>query len=241
MNNTKLTINREATVGEIVAQNYHAAGVFRQYGLDFCCGGGISLQKACEKHNIPTDDIVNDLMSIPWGESSPGENYRAWEPDYLIDYIEEKHHRFVRTKTDEIAGYAAKVARVHGECHPENIEIYKKFVHLSHELLNHMEEEEKVVFPLIKKMHSARINGQAVDEELKEELRRQLERMTGDHEGAGEVMDSIRGLSNNFTSPADACTTYQILYYNLEGFESDLHKHVHLENNILFKKAEKYL
>ena len=54
-------------------------------------------------------------------------------------------------------------------------------------------------------------------------------------------MAQISELSNNYTPPADACTTYRILYQNLEGFEKDLHKHVHLENNILFKKAEAVL
>jgi regulator of cell morphogenesis and NO signaling len=62
--------------------------------------------------------------------------------------------------------------------------------------------------------------------------------MEKEHEGAGDIMKEIRELSHQFTPPADACRTYQILYLNLAGFEEDLHKHVHLENNILFKKAE---
>ena len=62
--------------------------------------------------------------------------------------------------------------------------------------------------------------------------------MVSEHEHAGDLMAEIRSLSHQFTPPADACATYLILYQNLEGFEVDLHKHVHLENNILFQKME---
>ncbi|MEX0994698.1 MAG: iron-sulfur cluster repair di-iron protein, partial [Balneolaceae bacterium] len=231
MNNVKhTTINPEtATVGEVVAQNYHAAGVFRQYGLDFCCGGGITIQAACEKHNLNTGEVVQELLNIPWETSTGEDNYQAWEPDFLIEHIKNTHHRFVRTKTDEIAIYAEKVARVHGERHPENVEIYKQFVHLAKDLLQHLESEEETVFPLILEVYEKRLSGQAVDDGLVEKLQKQLDLMVDDHEGAGSSIARIRELSHDFTPPEDACTTYRILYQNLEGFEKDLHKHVHLE------------
>lgn len=235
---TKVINPEVTTVGEIVADNYHAAGVFRQYGLDFCCGGGISLKDACEKRNLDTDRVLNDLLSINWGQISADVNYQAWEPGYLIDHIIDNHHRFVRSKTKEISVYALKVASVHGERHPENKKIYSLFVKLAQELIKHLEDEEKRVFPLILDIYNSRLNSASVDGEKIEALRKEVEKMEDDHEGAGATMTEIRKLSNDFTPPEDACATYKILYQNLEGFEEDLHKHVHLENNILFKKAE---
>lgn len=241
MNNQKTTsIHPDSTtVGEVVAQNYHAANVFRQYGLDFCCGGGITLREACEKNKLDANEILNELLNIPWEQTAGEENYLAWEPDYLIDHIIRTHHEFVRSKTEEVGTYAAKVARVHGERHPENVEIYKLFVHLSDELLEHLEAEEKTVFPLILEVYKKRMSGKPVEKGLAIILQKQLDLMVDDHEGAGSAIARIRELSHNFTPPEDACTTYRILYRNLAGFEEDLHKHVHLENNILFKKAEK--
>jgi regulator of cell morphogenesis and NO signaling len=144
----------------------------------------------------------------------------------------------VRNKTEEIAAYAAKVARVHGQNHPENIDIFNKFATLSNEMIEHLEAEESTVFPLIKKISEKLKNGETLLETEKEKLKGQLSLMEDDHDGAGQLIADIRKLSNDFTPPADACRTYHILYQNLAGFEEDLHKHVHLENNILFKKAE---
>lgn len=236
LKNTKLI---GSPIGDIVADNYNAAGVFKQFGIDFCCGGGVTLQKACEKRNLNIEEVLSKLALLESANQNPSQNYNAWEPGYLISHIEQTHHNFVRSKTTEINAYAAKVARVHGERKPENVEIYEKFLALSQELLNHLQAEEERVFPLIREIYNTRMRGEKVLREMVNSLREELALMVEDHEGAGDIMKEIRELSNNFTPPADACATYSILYQNLAGFEEDLHKHVHLENNILFKKAEK--
>jgi len=232
---------KQSTIGEIVSDNYHAAGVFKELGIDFCCGGGKLLSDVCESKNIPFDEVVDKLKAAPWVNRTSGDNYNDWSPDFLVDYIINTHHTFVRKKSDELAGYAAKVAKVHGQRHPENVEIFKKFISLSNELMEHLNEEESRVFPLIKKVYSKRQIGQLPDEHEISELKAELEQMEEEHEVAGSIMAEIRVLSNRFTPPQDACATYRILYQNLAGFEEDLHKHVHLENNILFKKMERLI
>lgn len=227
-----------ATVGGIVTENYHAAGVFKEFNLDFCCGGDKTLAQACEKRNVDTQEVLNKLIALPRGNASGDENFKAWEPGFLVDYIQNAHHKFVRSKTQEIAGYAARVAKVHGEHFPENIEVYKQFVTLANELLRHLDEEETTFFPLIKKINELRMSGKAVSEEQIIQLTDELNKMKDDHEEAGAVMAEIRELTNSYQPPEGACTTYRVLYQNLAGFEEDLHKHVHLENNILFKKAQ---
>ena len=241
MNQTeeRITDLPAARIGDIVAKNYHAAGIFKEFGIDFCCGGGLSLEKACSKRNLDLNKVLEKLSGLEKPGPGSEENYGAWEPGFLIDHIEQTHHNFVRSKTPEITAYAAKVAKVHGERFPENIEIYEKFMALSQELMDHLESEEERVFPMIREIYENRIGGEKIPGDLIHSLREELAQMEEEHEGAGNVMKEIRKLSNNFNPPADACRTWQVLYLNLAGFEEDLHKHVHLENNILFKKAEK--
>lgn len=239
--NKESALTAEATVGEIVARNYNAAAIFRQYGMDFCCGGGISLKEACERRNVNLDDVIGELKGLDHWSGSSDENFMAWDIPYLIEHIENTHHRFVRSKIEEISAYAEKVAGVHGERHPENIEIKRTFTELAYEMMKHMQAEEEVVFPLIQKIAASRKKGQSVPQEEIQKLKDELNEMEADHDGAGNLMKTISELSNGFSAPADACATYQILYKNLEGFELDLHKHVHLENNILFKKAEELI
>ncbi len=209
------------TIGEIVAKNYQTAGVFRSHGIDFCCGGGITLEAACKKNQLDPNELIQELEAA---DHRPGtaESYDSWPASLLIEYIVQTHHTYVKSKLDELSYYAEKVARVYGERYPENIVIRDAFHALAKEMRSHMAEEEDVVFPMIlqKKVTAA-----------------QLAELESEHEAAGALMATIRQASNGFTTPEDACTTYRILYKNLEDFEADLHKHVHLENNILFKKA----
>ncbi len=240
-NHSETTFTPDISVGEIVAQNYNAAGIFRQFGLDFCCGGGISLKEACEKKKVKLTEIIAELQKLDQNSAGGEENFLAWDIPFLINYIETTHHNFVRNKIEEISAYAEKVAAVHGEKHPENIDIHHTFAELAVEMMQHMHAEEDVVFPLINSISAKRKKGAAVSADEIQKLKNELAEMESDHDGAGNLMKTIKELSNDFTPPADACTTYQILYKNLEGFELDLHKHVHLENNILFKKAEELI
>lgn len=183
------------------------------------------------------ENVMDALQAIEKQPIGNEENFQSWEPGYLMDHIVNNHHRFVRSKTEEIPIYSEKVARVHGERHPENVVIHEKFTHLSRELMTHLNAEEKRLFPLIRSIYQMRLKGETVPEEQIKSLKEELSQMEDDHVLAGDTMKEIRELSNQFTPPSDACRTYQILYQNLAGFEQDLHKHVHLENNILFKKA----
>ncbi|MEX0928878.1 MAG: hemerythrin domain-containing protein, partial [Balneolales bacterium] len=102
---------------------------------------------------------------------------------------------------------------------------------------HHLDAEEETVFPLIKTISEQRRAGVAVSAELISAFKKQLLLMESEHEEAGAVMEQIRELTNSYQPPEGACTTYRVLYQNLAGFEEDLHRHVHLENNILFRKA----
>ncbi|MEX0945207.1 MAG: iron-sulfur cluster repair di-iron protein [Balneolaceae bacterium] len=228
------------SVGHVVAKNYKSAEIFSKYGIDFCCGGGISIEEACKKKQIDTNDVLSDLKKLDQVESK-SQNFNAWDIDYLIDHIIDTHHRFVRNKTVEISAYANKVAKVYGKQYPENVTISQKFDLLSEDLIRHLSDEEETVFPLIRSVKSNRTKGIEITKEQIDSLNKHLVSMITDHDGAGQILKELRNLSNNYTPPTDACTTYRVLYNNLELFESDLHMHVHLENNILFKKAEQYI
>lgn len=230
-------ITSERAVGEIVAEDYRTAGVFKKYGLDFCCGGGTSVAEACEQNGIDVDNLLDELEAVTT-DGDDSHNYKEWSPDLLIDYIEQRHHRFVRDKLPEIETYAQKVAKVHGSRHPEVNQIREEFLGLKNELLSHLEKEENMLFPYIKELAKCEEN----DEKMEKRpsfgaVDNPVGLMEIEHDEAGDAMEKIQKLSNNFTPPKDACASYRVLYQNLEGFQDDLHKHVHLENNILFPKA----
>lgn len=232
-----MKIRKEQTVGEIVADDYRTAGVFKKYGLDFCCGGGTPLNEACERKNVDLDKLLEELKTVT-ADTAENHNYKEWSPGFLINYIEEQHHRFVRSKLPEIESYARKVAKVHGDRHEELNNILQEFLILKDKMLSHLEKEEQILFPYIKKLEQWEKNGDRPKQKPSfGTVENPVRMMESEHDEAGEAMAKIQKWSNNFTPPRDACASYRVLFQNLEGFQEDLHKHVHLENNILFPKA----
>ncbi|SMO54647.1 iron-sulfur cluster repair di-iron protein [Gracilimonas mengyeensis] len=218
----------QTPVGQIVAKDYRTAQILRSHGLDFCCGGGRTLEKACASKNIELEQVISELEGLQTSDSLT-ENYNEWSLDFLVDYIVNNHHGFVQKALPEINFYAEKVARVHGERNPNLYDILQKVRLLSDEMLGHLQKEEEDLFPQIKELVREHKKGS-----VKEAL---IEALEDEHDKAGQLMAEIEELTEGFTPPEDACASYRVLFQNLEGFQQDLHKHVHLENNILFPKA----
>jgi regulator of cell morphogenesis and NO signaling len=233
MENTDLL---EQKIADIVALNIKTAHVFKKYGIDFCCGGGITIQKACEKKNIDINSIMQDLKNID-EKVIQSQNYNNWEIDFLADFIVNTHHVYVTESLGLIDAYATKVAKVHGGHHPAVIKIKELFELVAQDLTSHMKKEELILFPYIKKLAAANKSNLTIDKAQFGSVNNPINMMEEEHETVGNLFKEIAVLSNNYTPPAWACNTFKALYAKLDEFEQDLHIHIHLENNILFPKA----
>lgn len=229
-----MEITDQTIVGGLVAADYRTASVFKKYGIDFCCNGNRSIADACQKKNMQTTALIEDLQQTTQQRTTETADFNAWPLDLLADYIEKKHHRYVAGKIQEILPFLHKVARVHGPKHPELVEVEALFKESASELSTHMQKEEMILFPFIRKMVTA--DGHPVQTPFGT-VQNPIRMMMDEHETEGERFRRIASLTNQYLPPADACNTYRVTFSLLEEFEDDLHCHIHLENNILFPKA----
>lgn len=232
-----MNIQEDQIIGELVANDYRTASVFKKHNIDFCCQGNRTINDACEAKNIDGKLVVGELNELLNSKTDSALDYQSWPLDLLAEYIEKKHHRYVEQKTTEIKPYLEKICRVHGGRHPELHEISEHFNATAGELAMHMKKEELMVFPFIRKMVKAKEAGTKVAMPNFESIQFPIQAMMDEHTNEGERFRLIDELSNNYTPPEDACNTYRVTFALLKEFEQDLHLHIHLENNILFPKA----
>ncbi|QBO56937.1 iron-sulfur cluster repair di-iron protein [Chryseobacterium salivictor] len=229
-------LTKEKTIGELVAEDFRAAQIFRKYKIDFCCKGNRTVEEACENKKYRAEDIYNELANVA-NLKSGDIDFNSWPLDLLADYVEKTHHRYVEENSTVLIQYLNKLCKVHGDRHPELFEIAKLFTESAHELAAHMKKEELILFPFIKKMVNAKQTGEPLASPNFGTVESPVAMMKHEHTVEGERFVKIADLTNNYQFPADACGTYQVTYKMLEDFEKDLHTHIHLENNILFPKA----
>ena len=146
------------SVGEFVADSYRTAAVFQKYGIDFCCKGGKTINEVCESRKIPADELLTELHDVLTQSNDQSMDYQSWPLDLLADYIEKKHHRYVEQTMPPLKQFLEKLCKVHGEHHPELLEIKEQFDAAAGELTMHMKKEELILFPYIKKMVAEKIN-----------------------------------------------------------------------------------
>jgi regulator of cell morphogenesis and NO signaling len=222
-------------VGAIVAENFKTAKVFTQFGIDFCCKGGISLQEACSKNGVDLHEVTEELQKAT---VLPEEvHYTDFGLSQLIDLIINTHHQYVENTLPPLKAYLQKLASVHGERHPELFQIRDEFMAASDALTNHMKKEELILFPYVKAMEEAEKSGFPLSKPHFGHIDNPINMMEHEHETEGERFRTISKLSDGYTTPSDGCQTYKVAFAMLNEFESDLHTHIHLENNILFPKA----
>jgi iron-sulfur cluster repair di-iron protein len=233
MNTNANTLDSSMTVADMAIAHPAALSVFTKYNIDYCCGGNRSLEDACVRVGLNPDKIRQEIFSAPVQQSSVPARAEQWSASLLADYIVQNHHAYVRNAVPEIEALLEKVCEAHGEDSIELLNIQQDFSDLAEELLNHMSKEEVALFPALKRFE-AHSDG---DHPLKETLKAPISMMEHEHTIAGDLMKSIRNLSHNYTVPEFACPTYRVTYQKLKEFDDDLMTHVHLENNILFRKG----
>jgi len=218
-------------LGSIVSDDFRAAEVFMQAGIDFCCGGKKTLRQACEEKSIDVSALVGKLEVLADAPANPGMNFNDWSLDFLADYIVNSHHTYIVKAMPDLLFYTRKIANVHGDRHRELFQVAEIMVHLNVELLPHLKKEEEVLFPAIKEVL------RTDSAEARKTIASEIARMSGEHEFVGGAMDTINTITRGYVVPDDACGTYRLAFKLLHQFEDDLHVHVHLENNILYPKA----
>ncbi len=225
---------KEETLGELAVKDLRKAEVFKKYGLDFCCGGKKTVKEACAEKGIDVTKVEKELQQADGNPSYRPIPYDEWSLDFLADYIVNTHHAYVRKTMPDIRQYALKVAQVHGNSHPELLTVQSLVEEIYQELSTHMIKEEQILFPFIKQLAGKESTGNFAGAGT---VKSPITVMEMEHEEVGKNLEEIRRLTNNYTLPQDACASYSLLFRMLEDFETDLHLHVHLENNILFPKA----
>ena len=219
-NRSMTTLTAEATVGQIAAETPAAVRVFEKYGIDFCCGGRKGFVEVCASRGLDADAVITEIEAASVRGIAEETDWRTAPLGALIDHIVSRHHVYLKTNLPRIEAMIAKVMHAHGAAVPP---IAKVFTDMKEELDSHLMKEEAILFPMIRDTNHGALGPIRV--------------MLAEHDSAGDALVTLRRLTQDYKTPAGACNTWKALYFELSDLERDLHRHIHLENNILFPRA----
>jgi regulator of cell morphogenesis and NO signaling len=227
----------QQTVGQIAVQAPGAASVFEKYRIDYCCGGKRPLDEVCRERGISSEAVLAEVEQA----SAHAATDRDWTQaslSELIGHIVSTHHQYVKTELPLLDARLARVIQAHGARHGEMLKsLQSVFWGLRDELLAHLRKEEAILFPAIEELERARNEGRRPAPTPFGSVENPIRMMMFEHDSAGEALSRMHAITGDYALPPDACTTFKALYTGLQEFETDLHQHIHLENNILFPRA----
>ncbi|MCH4475706.1 iron-sulfur cluster repair di-iron protein ScdA [Staphylococcus haemolyticus] len=219
-------ITNESIVAEIVTDIPLSADIFRKYGIDFCCGGNISINEAVKNKKVDAETLIDEINELP-NHDQGNINVKYLDAPSLIQYIQSRYHETIREEFKNLSPYVTKIAKVHGPNHPFLIQLQDLYRQYRDGMLEHMAQEDEHDFPALIKLS----RGEQVDHSSDI-----IQSLVDDHTQTGQLLEDMRELTNQYQPPSEACQTWRLVYHRLENLERETHEHVHLENHVLFNK-----
>ena len=234
-----MVISSDTTVADIATFAPATISVFQRYHIDFCCGGRVPLAEVCTSQGLDADAILAELRAV----ASPNSDEPTWTDvtmTDLIGHIQRRYHGPLREELPRLDAMLDKVVSRHGSHLPDVLlPLQATFKSLELELLEHMQKEDRVLFPAIVTLERTTDGGTEADAATiaAGRLDTPIAVMEAEHESAGQALHAMRELTGGYAPPDWACPTFRGLYYGLAQLEADMHRHVHLENHVLFPRA----
>ena len=222
-------ITKEDIVADVVTDYPKSADIFRNAGIDFCCGGQESIASAVNhKPNIDLNSLLNKLNHIDNTEGNSTINPKFLNVESLIQYIQSAYHETLKEEFKNLTPYMTKLAKVHGPSHPYLLKLQDLYREFRDSMLDHIRKEDEEDFPKLIQYSQ----GQDV-----QNIKVILEDLINDHEDTGQLLKVMNQLTSDYQAPEEACETWKLVYQRLQNIEHQTHQHVHLENHVLFKKV----
>ncbi len=222
------------TIGELALQVPKAIAVMEKWQIDYCCRGHRSIADACATAGVSVEQLLTEIGD---GRSAAATGLEEKCLRDIQKYVVETHHAYTRDTLETVRLLADKVANRHGAHHPEVIEVRALVMQMVDDLLPHMLKEEQVLFPYIENLEAAAEHGDPAPVPFFGTVKNPIRMMMNEHEAVGDLLVLLRGVTTDYTLPSDACLSYRALYERLAELEEDLHRHIHVENNLLFPRA----
>ncbi len=218
------------TIAAFAIANPGAIPTLEKLGIDYCCGGTATVEAACRRAGVDPEE----LQGLVAASARP--TGRAWERETLtalVEFIVRTHHAFTRDAIAALPPLAAKVHGRHGEAHPETRQVETLLRRLIEDLEPHIVKEEQILFPYVVSLDAAAGSGTAPDSCFGT-VQNPIRMMMREHDDVAEILTELRAVTKGYVAPGDGCASFEALYSGLTALEADLHRHIHLENNILF-------
>jgi regulator of cell morphogenesis and NO signaling len=226
---------QSATIGEIARYKSNTIQVFRKYGIDFFCKGNHLLAEACSSVGCDAAEVAQELQFVLSGNAGINPDFNDWSLNKLITHIVDYHHKYVNVSVPEISDLFKSILGTPDSNGFELKRINDLFRQLGNDMKQHMQKEELALFPFIKKLESGEITSENVPKGLS--VKSMIAVVEFEHDTSGIIISQINRLCNNYKLPENASHVFGSLFAKLSEFEADLIMHIHLENNVLHKKA----
>jgi regulator of cell morphogenesis and NO signaling len=223
------------TIARILKRHPAASRIFERHNMDYCCGGGATLEAACAERGEEAADLIRELDAL-LAPADAAPDPAKLSLSELADHVEATHHAYLREELPRLDAMTDRVARVHGARDPRLVEVRDAWRAISGTMAEHLEKEERILFPMIRSLEGGAASGDAPAFHCGS-VSNPVAQMEREHDEMEEGIARLRGLTDGYIAPSWACATYRAMIEALMMFEADTLVHTAKEEGLLFLRA----
>ncbi len=230
-------VDRASSVGDLATSMPGALRVFDDLNIDYCCSGQRSLADACSVCGLDVGDVVARIETVAEDAPAVDAVWLTRPLAALVEHIVSHYHARARTELAELRTLVGELLESKSASHPELRTIATLLAELENEMVPHMVAEERILFPHVIAVEARARTGRRRPYVELPATANPLRTMMREHRHADATVHALRLACNDYVVPTKAAKAITLLYERLEQLELDLHHHVHLESNVLFRRA----
>ena len=146
-------VTPQSTLGDLVTADPSLARQLERHGLDYCCGGTRTIAEACASQRLDVDALIAELTT---DTDPPCRTGQPWPPTTSSTTSKRPTTATCGRSSPALSALIDKVTSVHGARHPELDAVARCYDALRADLEPHLVKEERVLFPMIRELATAR-------------------------------------------------------------------------------------
>lgn len=236
---TAMEVSPETLVREVVLHVPGGVAAMEKHHIDYCCGGAKTLRQVATELGLRVEWVLDTIAREREGGEVPDAQLLEVPLSQLVTQLVDGHHATSREAAESLRALARTAIEAHPD-RPELVTIGAHVEKLFAALLPHLVHEERNLFPYVRDLdRAAATPGAPMPVALFETIRHVLDDMEHEHERCDLELQAMRALTQDYAMDDATPPAVRALYEALDAHEKDLIRHMHLEGNVVFPRAER--
>ena len=232
-----MLIQKNMKLAKVIHHDHNLVTVINRFEI-YMGFGDKTIEELCLEKQVNLEFFLTILNAYHDHQYFPKKHLQSFQALLLVEYLNKSHRYYLEEKIPEIEQLINKL-QDNEDLDLETFLLLKNFfAGYKQELTNHIEREERLVYPYVKKLEKAIDSGDITDDIKAEMEAYSINDYEEEHDDVEEKLFDLKNIIIKYLPGSKDDKAYFNILKELFALENDLNDHSRIEDLILVPKVE---